>query len=103
MLFYFMLRVGNTRKVLGMAAVYSAPDEYLLQASYNTVWSYTHGGDAGIKVVDVKHISSVVAIIPHPKYHGPRYENRFFVVEKPGLEVAVMGGVVEDLAEDDVI
>jgi hypothetical protein len=103
MQFYFMLQIGNTRKALGMAAVYSAPDEHLLQASYNTVWSCTHEGDAGIKVVNVKHISSVVAIIPHPKYHGPRYENRFFVVEKPGLEVAFMGGIVEDLAEDNVI
>ena len=45
-------------------------------------------------VVDVKDIHSVVAVVPLP-----REENVFFVAEKLGLDVAILGGVEDDEPE----
>lgn len=55
-----------------------------------------HQGDAGLRVVNVKSIASVVAMVPL----GPADENQFFVAEKLGLDVAHMGGLDEDLTEE---
>jgi len=48
--------------------------------------------------IGVKDIDSVVAMIPHkPEIPDePVVEQRFFVVEKPGLDVAHMGGYEEE-------
>ena len=42
-------------------------------------------------------------MIPHPQTHGPEYADLFFLVEKPGLEVASLGGIAEDAAEDELV
>lgn len=44
----------------------------------------------------MKSIQSVVAMVPHaPQVDGQPASDRFFLVEKPGLDVAVMAGVEE--------
>ena len=54
-----------------------------------------------LQVIDVKTIQSVVAMIPHqPRIPGERRKDRFFVVEKPGLDVADLGGYEEAVAEE---
>jgi hypothetical protein len=55
-----------------------------------------HQGDAGLRVVDVKSITSIVAMVPL----GPTDKNQYFVVEKLGLNVAHMGGLDEDLTDE---
>jgi len=51
-----------------------------------------------VVVVDVKKLRSVVAMLPH-EVDG---DERYFLMEKPGLDVADMGGFVEaDENEDD--
>jgi hypothetical protein len=55
-----------------------------------------HQGDAGLRVVDVKSIASVVAMVPF----GSADEHRYFVAEKLGLDVAHMGGLDEDLTDE---
>ena len=54
----------------------------------------------GLKVVDVKTISSVVAMIPHGANFPGDTTGHFFVVEKPGLDVAHMGGNDEEITEE---
>lgn len=52
-------------------------------------------------VVDVKSIASVVAMVPHQPF--PDSENtiqRVFVVEKPGLDVAWLGGNTEEVLDE---
>jgi hypothetical protein len=50
--------------------------------------------------VDVKSIQSVVAMIPHaPLVDGRQESERFFLVEKPGFDVAVMAGMEEEFIE----
>lgn len=50
-------------------------------------------------VVDVKCISHVIAMVPHQPF-GDSIQ-RYFVVEKPGLEIACLGGVEEQVPENE--
>jgi hypothetical protein len=51
-------------------------------------------------VIDVKSIMSVVGMVPHLPFPGETL-TRYFVVEKPGLDVAVLGGVEEVVADEE--
>lgn len=72
----------------------------------NTLWSCENQGDLALKFIDVKTIQSVVAMIPHrpalsalaPQTEHPE---RFFLVEKPGLDVAMLTGMEEDFPVDE--
>lgn len=47
-------------------------------------------------------IQAVVAMVPHaPAIDGQEARERFFLVEKPGLDVAVMAGVEESFNSDE--
>jgi hypothetical protein len=82
-----------------MVHLYSPPLDDLLQDSSNTIWSCVPLGLQGALVVDIYDIKSVVAMVPHPtRVQGDDLGGRFFVVEKPGLELALMSGVQEDVA-----
>ena len=55
-----------------------------------------------LRFIDVKTIQSVVAMIPHrPEILGLSLSERFFLVEKLGLDVAIMAGIKEDIPEDE--
>jgi hypothetical protein len=79
-----------------MVSLYSAPDMALYCKSYGALWVCKHGGDAGLRVVDVKSIASVVSMVPF----GLVEENRYFVAEKLGLDVTHMGGLDEELTDE---
>jgi len=90
-----------------MTSVYSEPDSEILQASYGAVWSCMYNGVSALKVIDVKLVQSVVAIIPYPHVHPPAdaavsemCSGPYYVVEKMGLEVGRLGGV-EDILTDE--
>ena len=98
---------------MAMASIYSAPDHFLREASYDTILSCTYLGNTSLRIVDIKSIESVIAMIPHCVRRALgieqimvqglailmetadewNWENRFFVVEKPGLEIAFMDGI----------
>ncbi|KAJ7196740.1 hypothetical protein GGX14DRAFT_402962 [Mycena pura] len=67
------------------------PDEDLLRLSYGTVWA-APGLPRGRIVFSVARIQSVVAMIPYV-LDGIEI---FFLVEKPGLQMASMGGFEEE-------
>jgi hypothetical protein len=73
----------------------------------NTLWSCENQGDSALKFIDVKTIQSVVAMIPHSKpamagqQSDSESDDRFFLVEKPGLDVAIMAGVEEELPAEE--
>jgi len=84
-----------------MASLYTRPDGALLEESSGTLWSCKPQGNDGLVVFDVKHIEAVVAMVPHSeKFLGASWEGRVFVVEKPGLDVATMGGATEIIQEE---
>ena len=51
-------------------------------------------------VIDIKYISSVIVMVPHQPFGGDSVQ-RYFVVEKPGLEVACLGGAEERVPENE--
>ncbi len=66
------------------------------------LWSCTYLGDGALKFIDVKDIQSVVAMVPHsPSIDGRPAEDRFFLVEKPGFDVALMSGAEEDMPGEE--
>jgi len=87
---------------LALVSLFSKPDEYLLDISANTLWSCKYQNDGTLKFIDVKTIQSIVAMIPHrPEIPGLPLSECFFLVEKPGLDVAIMAGIEEDTPEDE--
>lgn len=82
-----------------MVSSYSSPDQSLLNNSYNTLRSCTKLGQSGLMVVNVKEIHSVIAMVPHRPFHAESVFQRYFVVEKPGLEVASLGGMDERVSD----
>ncbi|KAJ7720472.1 hypothetical protein DFH07DRAFT_760806 [Mycena maculata] len=81
--------------VLALGSLYPRPDEELLKASYNTVWSC--GAPEKPVVFRAKSIQSVVAMVPHEN-NGV---DEFFLVEKPGLESIALSGYQEPDLEHD--
>ena len=76
--------------------MFSSPDAKLLKKSHSTLWVCKEPGTSSLEVVKVKEIQSVVAMVPWVEESG-----EFFMVEKLGLEIASMGGVVEEDEEAD--
>ena len=52
-----------------------------------------------MEIISVKTILAVVAMIPHKLFQNDS-EQRYFLVEKPGLDVDRMGGVEEDIPDE---
>jgi hypothetical protein len=97
--FYFRITANSLEHTLAFVSCYSPPHPGLLEASQGTLWSSTRLGS--VKVVDVKHISAVVAMVPHRPFSGEEEEERFFLVEKPGLDSSYIGGIHEQAMDVD--
>lgn len=102
---YFFIHLRHDGNELGLALVslYSSPDVNLLRVSHGTLWSCEYKGDSALKFIDVKVIKSVVAMIPHSPMIGGQEgpaRDRFFLVEKPGFDVALIAGTGEDMPGD---
>jgi hypothetical protein len=86
---------------LALISIYSKPDPTLLHLSVSTLWSCKHLGDSALRFIDIKSIQSVVAMIPHRPTIGGQSCDRFFLVEKPGLDIALMGGIEDEMQEEE--
>jgi hypothetical protein len=97
--YYFQLQIFDDLRTLALISVYSAPDPTLWELSHKTIKSCQYLADAQLVVIDVKTIHSVVAMVPHKVILPGKaaIEERWFVVEKPGLEAVEIGGFVEDI------
>jgi hypothetical protein len=63
-LYYFFVEHKALRYTLAAVKMYSPPDPQILEETYSTTKVCTHLGDDGVKIVDVKWIHEVVAMIP---------------------------------------
>jgi hypothetical protein len=85
---------------IAVVQMYSPPDEQLLRLSSHTVVSCALLDE--VSVVNVKTIMSVVAMIPHePRLPSGITEDRFFMLEKPGLDIANFGIPYHENLGDD--
>jgi hypothetical protein len=95
--YYFQMPTTNEIKTVAAVSMYSQPNPNLRTLSYNTLLSCTK---LRMKIVDVKDITAVVAmVLHHPVIPGNETEDGFFIVEKIGLEIAELGGFSERLSE----
>ena len=91
---------------MALVSLYSRPHRELLRLSSDTLYSCEYKGDNALRFIDVKTIQAVVAMVPHtPAIGHQEPSEQFFLVEKPGFDVAVMTGFEDELegeAEDAV-
>lgn len=96
--FYFIITINQQDLTLACVSCYSQPHQDLLKKSHGTLLSCTRQGT--VKVIDVKSISAVVAMVPHQPFPGLG-EEHFFLVEKPGLDTTSIGGNDEEIMDVD--
>ena len=109
---YFFQLTLPPDEVLFLAAVsvFTMPDADLLMESAYTLRACFYQGQNACEVIRPTDIVSVVAMVPLPQTHldtrvapaGYTYADRYFVVEKPGLDVAFMAGHGEEQEEGDL-
>jgi hypothetical protein len=71
----------------------------LLRESSETVYSCTYHGLAYLRVINVKMITSVVAMIPMTPCDTD-HSAQFFLLKKPGLEIQRLGGTNTDIHDE---
>ncbi|KAH8087197.1 hypothetical protein BXZ70DRAFT_994729 [Cristinia sonorae] len=102
-LYYFQMRVNGKPDTFATVVLYSTPDPIILNESRKTVWACRKGEDAEIIVIQAKTISAVVAMPPLPLSPAEKaeinshmkYKDRYYLIEKPGLDVAWLAGILE--------
>ncbi|EIW73857.1 hypothetical protein CONPUDRAFT_68274 [Coniophora puteana RWD-64-598 SS2] len=92
--YYFIAKINDVTMGFAMVSLYGRPDVQLRDKSLNNIHACRYHGDTALRVINVKTIQSVVAMVPHkfPNHN----EILHFAMEKPGLDVAVFGAL-EDL------
>jgi hypothetical protein len=86
-----------------LVSIYSRPVHNILVESSNTLWACKHGGDDGLRVVEVTSIAACVSMQPLPHVPSdPEGSTFWFVVEKSGLEDAQLTGF-EDAMDNKVV
>ncbi|KAI0347539.1 hypothetical protein BDW22DRAFT_1322409 [Trametopsis cervina] len=106
--YYFQVLMCNgSLQAFAMISIFEPPNIDLLNKSASTFWSCRHPGNVGLTIIPIQSIQSVVAVIPHPTicFTNPTdvdyFQDRYYVVEKLGLDVDSLGGSNEEDEEDE--
>ena len=94
--YFFQATVNNKVETLALISCYNAPNKQLVKASSGALLVCQYCGNATLNVIQAMDIASGVAMVPFKNQ-----ENKFFIYEKMGLEVAFLGGGGEDAMDDD--
>lgn len=88
-------------KDVAVISMFSLPDKDLLDLSCHTVSSCQHEED-DIRVIDSKSILAVAGMVPHKStLPSGVIEDHYFMVEKPGFNIATFGVPYEGPAAQD--
>ena len=96
-LYYFQCRIHGSLSNVAVISMYSEPHPELLKESHGTFISCKYSGDNSLIVVNISCIQAVVAIVPHWLHGIQGDDDRFFLVEKPGLDVADLDSTDESI------
>ncbi|KAI0372483.1 hypothetical protein BV20DRAFT_939965 [Pilatotrama ljubarskyi] len=107
--YFFRYTLNGVKRAFAMVSMFSPPDRAILTESVGALLACMYQGDASRAVIPITDIMSVIAMVPLPlSPHETALpsaeqlkENRFFVVEKLGLEVALMAGTHKEVGEMD--
>ena len=90
--FYFRSNHTGEERAYALVSLWTLPDLEMLKESFDTVYSCVYTDQTYLRVIDVKTITSVVAMVPMTPRDGDRSAH-FFLLEKPGLEITQLGDV----------
>lgn len=97
---------NQEEKQLAVATLYSEPHAGLLAASSKTYFSVGYVRDRDIVAFDIRAIQAVVMIAPDPQYkkglRNDTGDDRFYVMEKPGLSLWSLNGVPSEPVVEEV-
>jgi hypothetical protein len=103
--FFFQGNINGETVALALVSIYSPPDTDLLAESYGTLYTCKYQGDNCLEVILAKDILSVVAMVPLPSDPESPEDieegSQYFLVEKPGLEIFILGGATESQDDED--
>ena|ERR1700690_956090 len=106
--YYLHLQITPTeKKAIAVVSILSSHHKGLFDLSNKTLRSCRDEGDLAIFIVDVKKIKSVVSMVPHypvlPEHdeHDGEPHLRWFLVEKPGLDVTHITEHGEDVLDKE--
>ncbi|EIW82015.1 hypothetical protein CONPUDRAFT_152905 [Coniophora puteana RWD-64-598 SS2] len=80
---------------LALVSIYSEPHAAVLGLSHGQLVSCSHTGDAGLRLINVKTIKYVVAMMPHKLTPLGDETTHYFAMGKLGLDVLRIGGMDE--------
>lgn len=84
--------------------MYSEPNPLLFKQSAGTVLACEYTGDEStLIVIDFISILSVVGMVPHSFSCLNSEDDWRFVVEKPGLDIARLGGIYDNEEGGDLL
>lgn len=99
-----ILEIHGEQHHLAVASFFGPPNPHLLKISSKTYWSVQHQRDADVRAFKIRQIESVVMMGPDEQYRHYRddesAEDRWFLMEKPGLKLAQMAEYEEDMADE---
>ncbi|OBZ75162.1 hypothetical protein A0H81_04485 [Grifola frondosa] len=94
-----------------LVSLFDDPDPELLRLSYGTLWACKrqHHYPGVLRVVHAKSIQSVVVMVPLPmticevaeENLTEKYKECYFMMKKMGLEVAFLGGLEQNMDDED--
>ena len=90
-------------KSIAVVSVYGPSDQDLLRLSYGTYNTRKHFRDIHVIAIDAICILSVVLMAPDPVYHKWKSTSEvwWFLMERPGLRLNELFGLVEENDADD--
>ena len=99
-LFFVLFDCVGNEFPLALVSLFSSPHADMLRVSSNTLCSCEYQGNDALEFVDVKTIQAMVSMVPHTPAVGPQATQRYFLVEKPRFNVALMAGIEEELPDE---
>ena len=74
-------------QAFALVLLYSMLNDYILQSSHTTLVVCRYQGEEALRVIDVKSILSVVAMVPFD-FLIDNCSDQYYMIEKVGLDVA---------------
>ena len=96
--FYFWSNHTGEEHTYVLVSLWTLLDLEKLKESFDTVYSCVYTDQTYLHVIDMKMITSIVAMVPMTWCDGD-CSSHFFLLEKPGLEITQLGDVMASASD----
>jgi hypothetical protein len=87
--------------VKAVVSVYSRQDMELWETSYETLYACRYHGDHQLKLISVTSIVALVSMQPLPPHPNDPLGNRWYPLEKIGLDDPELRGDIDEEEDED--